>query len=1210
MIKLKYYPIRFEKECKEFDLEFSRDFLIKDYIDKTGIDIRGMSIIIDGKVVESLNIPIDNQSEILITPALELEAIGTFLEWAFVTHWFTTTMIILSAGFAVYQAVSAPRLSGFGSYGSGMDESSPTYGWEGIRTIQEVGVPVKVIYGEHRTGGNILNQYVSTDGDLQYLNILIGVCEGEIDSISGVQINDNPVENFSDIDTAYRLGTNDQTVIPNFEDLHNVYGINAQLLKDPGDNSKSYTYTTADSDVEGFEIYLTLPNGLFQVNSTSGAITSWDVTYQVEYKLHTDGSWTDLGTTTISGKSRSTLRRIYRKDGLTAGQYDIRITRTSDDSSLDPQMTGDLYLTSIDEIKTDDLAYPNTALYSIRALATNQLSGTTPNVTFVIKGKKVSIPDVLTEEGGDPVDWEDYYYDPVSETFKLLSDGTELYWDESSFTTAWSANPIWCLKDLLLNTRYGLGELIQSTDLDDDELLEMALYCEEKVPDGTGSYEKRFRMDVVLDSYSKAPDILTQLTAIFRAFAFQSQNGYSFRIDKAESPVQVFGVGNIVKDQFNQTWKSKNEIYNVVEVQFADKDTDYEDETVAVMDEASIEAGDPIRKKQIRLFTTRKSYALREGRYALWLSKYLHRSISLKTFIDGVACQAGDVINVSHDVPQWGYSGRVGTGSTTTKVVLDRSVVLETGKTYKVMVRFSDNTIEEKTVTDPPGTVTEVNVSAAFAQAPLEYDVYAFGESTKVIKPFRIVGISRDREGEVNINAIEYNASVYDDSAVVLPTNNYSALSLAIPSVSGLTLTERLIKMGDGSIEDAIDVWFDKPQPTGYARTIKKVHIYLSEDNLNWVYRGETVGYHYPIVGDIVDGKTYYVKVVTVTDDNKEGDLTSSPGSSISVVGKSAPPSDVTAFLVNRSRDRIYMGWTVPTDIDLSGFEIRYGESWEVGSTLVSNLKGSTFILLNFREGVDQSFWIKAIDTSGNFSTNAKEAVITIEEIPFKNIIASYSEQPSWGGTKSNTVYVTGGILEISSGQLSGTYVTPVRDVGYVASFKIGIEEVVTLAAGARRFDDDSDVTFADSQTDRFSGSELAGSSSFEIKTSEDNVTWTDWATWQAGDYYCRYFQIRMTLTRNDLSQTVQCSQLDYYADLPDVDDKMDGEVTVAGDGCDLTFTKTFHEDPYGVHITILTGDGVYAKIASLDSTGCNVKLYDAAGTAKTGTFKAHIHGV
>jgi hypothetical protein len=101
-----------------------------------------------------------------------------------------------------------------------------------------------------------------------------------------------------------------------------------------------------------------------------------------------------------------------------------------------------------------------------------------------------------------------------------------------------------------------------------------------------------------------------------------------------------------------------------------------------------------------------------------------------------------------------------------------------------------------------------------------------------------------------------------------------------------------------------------------------------------------------------------------------------------------------------------------------------------------------------------------------------------------------------------------------------------------------------------------------------------------------------------------------MTIARASTAQTLQCSELNSYADLPDVDEFDDNEITVAADGCAITFTKTFHEIP-SVNIDILTGDGYVHKFSVAPSTtGFTVKLYKLDGTAVTGTFRYSAHGV
>jgi predicted phage tail protein len=1209
MITFKYIPNLLSQEGrKQIELAYEPDRILLSYLGETQFLYNDCSVVINGTRAKEYDIYLKDGDEVLIIVQPKWIAVGAwwiFSEWAMsliatISFWAGVLMTVYS----IVSAITARRPN-FGSSGSGLDESSPTYGWEGITTTQDVGIPIGIVYGEHRVGGNIINQYIRTDGDKQYLNLLIALGEGEIESIDDIEINENPSDNFDNVTLTKKYGTNSQTLISNFQDTHNLQSLNVALLKDD-----PYVHTTVETDITAFELKLTLVGGLYQAGG-SGNLQSWAVIYKVEYKIHTDPVYTDLGSTTIDAMSRTDVRRVFRKEGLTAGQYDIRITRTSDDSSLDPLKQGDLYLKGVDEIVIDDpLIYPNVALLGVEALATDQLSGATPNITSLVKGRKISTPDVREEEGGSAVLWEDYYYDAGSSVYRGFSDDRELYWDGSTFINAFGANPIWCMRDLLTNTRYGLGDYINTNILDLDALIEMAQYCEEKVSDGEGGYEKRFRMDVVIDSETKALDLIMQLCATFRAFPFYSNGTVMLKIDKADTPVQMFGMGNIVKSSFMQNWKSIKEYPNVVEIQFMDKDKNYKQELIAVMDEVSLGAGNPMRKSQLRLFCTRLSQCLREGKYALNIGKHINRTVTLKASIDAIACQAGDLINVCHDVPQWGFSGRVQANSTTTKVYLGESVTLENGKTYFIRVRFANDTQEERQITTGAGTHSFVEVGSAFSNAPAVYDLYAIGEVNKLVKPFRIVSMKRAGNSEVEITAIEYNVNVYDTDTIYIPDNNYSALTFEIPDVENLALTERLVKLGDGTIENVIDVWFNKPTTSTRVIAYDRAKIYLSDnDGDSWLLMGETTGSHFAIQNNLADLQEYKVAVVSVGFNGKVNAIANSPTSTITLIGKSAPPSDVSSFLVNQSRDRLYFGWTQITDVDLAGYEIRYGASWESGYILGSRLLGNNFILLNFKEGNAQSYWIKAIDTSGNYSTTATEAVVTIDNIPFTNIVLETNEHPDWTGTKVDCSKV-GDNLELDEGELTGTYTTDEVDVGYVATFKIGIHSIATVS-GDDTWQDFGEDTFQDiPETLRFSGSEVLGATSFEIRTSEDDITWSDWETWQAGDYKCRYYQLRMTVTRTSTSQDLEVSEFTHYADLPDVDEFGEDEVTVAGDGKAVTFSKTFHETP-SVNIDIRSGDGYVHKFSVVpDTSGFTVKLYDLSGVAKTGEFSYHAHGI
>ncbi len=1172
--------------------------------------------------------------EIIIVPEIRFWVVAIFGVKLMLITWVTMALTVLSVIYSVVSAFMAGARKP--STGSGADTSSPTYGWDGIQNTAQVGLPVPIVYGTHRVGGQVIGEYVNTlDDSDNYLNILFAVSEGVIDGISSVEVNGNPISNFNLVTTNTRLGTNTQTPIPNFQQVHQLRSVNVQLAYNV---PQVYTCFSA---IDSFEVHLLMQNGLFAQDQNTGAIISWSVSFLVEYKLHSSGTWISLGTTTLTDTTRTAKRFKVRGDAatlVTNGIYDIRITKQTSDSDF--FHTVDLTWDTVDEITNQDLAYPNTALLSVTALATRQLSGSTPTFTSIVRGINVKVPNVLN--GSTPVVWDNYYYDPTSGHYKLLANDTVLSWDGTTYVTAYSANPIWCLMDLLTNTRYGLGQFITSSMIDMTSFLAMSQYCEQKVSNGAGGYEKRLQLNMVLDAATNALDLLMQVCATFRGLLIYSCGTIKVKIDQPGIPVQLFTMGNIINGKFQQTWMSLRDRYNVFEIQYLDATMDYQLQVLAVIDEAALAGGAPMRTKQIRMYCTNASQAYREGRFLLWMNKFITRVLTLKVDIDAICCEAGDIISVSHDVSAWGIgSGRVQAGSTTTVVNLDHAITLESGVTYGLLIRHAmDDSIEEAIISNPPGTYTSVTLSAPLLKTAkgssflpsgkillegggdilledgsgklfLENvniaDVYSIGQLSLESKPFRVVNIKYNGDFTADIQAIEYNPSVYDDTPPTIAPNP-SALSFQVPNVQDLKLTTGLIKASDGTIQNTIDVWFQPPDPTGVYVMYESADIYLSDNGgANWAYKGNTSGGSFRISDGLLVGTTYTIAVCSVDAKGNIVSRANSPQATITLAAKTTPPSNVPTFLVNQSRDRLTFGWTGITDLDLSGYEIRYGSAWATGTVLATGIKSTTYISLFVNLGTN-NFWICAIDSSGNYSAIPTEAIVTIAAIPYQNIINSYAEESSFSGTKVNLT-VSGSNLVHSGSNLSGTYTTPVRDLGFVATFGITITPVVSNANTSAKMSDSLTAKMNDDLTLRMSGQDAPTNATFQIKTSNDNITWRAWAPWQNGDYTCRYFQIQMTLVRANTGQTIQCSALDYQANLPSVIDSGTNTVTVAASGIATTFVKTFHQTPV-VNITILSGSGIYAVASAISTTGFTTTLYNAAGVAQTGQFSWAANGV
>jgi hypothetical protein len=96
------------------------------------------------------------------------------------------------------------------------------------------------------------------------------------------------------------------------------------------------------------------------------------------------------------------------------------------------------------------------------------------------------------------------------------------------------------------------------------------------------------------------------------------------------------------------------------------------------------------------------------------------------------------------------------------------------------------------------------------------------------------------------------------------------------------------------------------------------------------------------------------------------------------VIGKTAPPADTGLISYAIQSFGIQLSWVGVTDADLAGYEIRTGGSaWGTGDTVLATSSGAAYTWKIQTSG-SITVRVKAIDTTGNYSTTASVATVTI----------------------------------------------------------------------------------------------------------------------------------------------------------------------------------------------------------------------------------------
>ena len=121
-------------------------------------------------------------------------------------------------------------------------------------------------------------------------------------------------------------------------------------------------------------------------------------------------------------------------------------------------------------------------------------------------------------------------------------------------------------------------------------------------------------------------------------------------------------------------------------------------------------------------------------------------------------------------------------------------------------------------------------------------------------------------------------------------------------------------------------------------------------------------------VQPVEDGVTYDLRLRFVSRTGIASDWTEIAGHL--VVGRTTPPPPVADFAAERRADGVQLSWEPVSALDLVGYEIRDGASWDAGTVVTTRHRGTT-LFVALADAAERIFYIKAIDEVGLLSPTA-----------------------------------------------------------------------------------------------------------------------------------------------------------------------------------------------------------------------------------------------
>ena len=336
-----------------------------------------------------------------------------------------------------------------------------------------------------------------------------------------------------------------------------------------------------------------------------------------------------------------------------------------------------------------------------------------------------------------------------------------------------------------------------------------------------------------------------------------------------------------------------------------------------------------------------------------------------------------------------------------------------------VDLAFTDNFVEARRL----GLISlernrqQLTVNASFGLRALALQV---GDNVRITnarfgwdnKEFEVIqwsfGLVDDLDLQIQMTLRETAESVFDeisDGAVYEKDNTTLTSPFFVPSVGIATSVEAKVFAEKLVNELTIIITSGSPE------SIDKVQVQYRNsvdagDDTKWLNVSDGPLGNFIIV-DLEKG-SYEVRSRAVNTFGNIGEYTYL--FNIEVDALSAPPADVTNFGHELSGGTLFLEWQGVPDLDLSYYQVKHnpattGGNWGNSSIVLNKVaRPATNATLPARAG---TFTIKAFDKNLNQSVNATSLVVLPTELPSLDVTQTLTEQPAFGGTKTNCIVVS-----------------------------------------------------------------------------------------------------------------------------------------------------------------------------------------------------------
>lgn len=725
-------------------------------------------------------------------------------------------------------------------------------------------------------------------------------------------------------------------------------------------------------------------------------------------------------TVTISGKSRSRYQRNHILSLTPGSNTRVRMTRLTADSTSS-LLQNDVYIDSFAEIVTLNMEYPNSAIFGLR-VDSQQFSGSIPSRSYLVDGLYIRVPS---------------NYNAATRIYTGVWNGT--------FQYAVSNNPAWVLFDILTHKRYGLGNFIDDSQVDKATLYTIGKYCDELVPNGFGGTEPRFVLNTVIANLSEAFKLVSDIASTFRGMCYWDGGMVNFTQDSPEDASMLYTMANVINGEFNYSGSARKDRHSVAHVTWNDPSDNYK-QKVEYVEDAELVSLYGVRKVDTLAFgCTSRGQAARVGKWILYTEKFESDLIAFKVGLDSAFVTPGDIVKI-HDPNRAGrrWAGRL-VASASTSATLDNPVTISAVTTISIMM--PDGTFVDRQLQQTSGTFSTVNWTTALTQTPVASAVWMMSETNLEPVLARVVGVAQgDKPGEFDITALEHNPSKFAaiEQGWALQDRQTSIIDANfVHTPTRLSVTETRYKAAPGVFANKMSIfWYG--DSTQYEVAYRGVG---TTNASNWTTVRVTDGLSYEVPNAAVG--IYEIAIVGI---NPLGKRSTSASTRYTVVGKITPPSDVAQFFASANSQGVELSWVPIADEDVKSYEVRAclvaGQAWADATKIIE----TPLVVLQIPPAAAGTYeWlVKAIDTSGNVSANAKRVSVTLSAPSTVTPSYTYSRADivvSWNAATAGSLPVKHYLIKRGATWATATDIGTTADLSYKTPVKWSTTTLIWVAA-------------------------------------------------------------------------------------------------------------------------------------------------------------------